>query len=72
MSIRRKLADGDLAESSQSAMKRKRMVIDDDEESDNQDLSNVESDNEEDDSNRPTASLVFDHPVAPLPVGDDG
>ncbi|SAM05558.1 hypothetical protein [Absidia glauca] len=70
MSVRRRMDDSDHAESSQSAMKRKRMAVDD--ESENEDLSNMDSDNDEEDSNQPTASLVFDHPVAPLPVGDDG
>jgi hypothetical protein len=70
MSLRRRLDDSDHAESSQSALKRKRMAVDD--ESENEDLSNMDSDNDEEDSNQPTASLVFDHPVAPLPVGDDG
>ncbi|ORZ12799.1 P-loop containing nucleoside triphosphate hydrolase protein [Absidia repens] len=80
MPLRRKLDDYNEeghSESSQMAMKRKRMTIDDDSSDDDIDngQSNTNGDDDEDDTdnvNLPTASLVFDHPVAPLPVGEDG
>ncbi|CAO3590457.1 unnamed protein product [Absidia cylindrospora] len=76
MPLRRKLDDYDeevYSESSQMALKRKRMDVDDDSSDDDNDSAQSDTNIDDDeDANLPTASLVFDHPVAPLPVGDDG